>query len=133
MIPPIVPRIRMHQRTQLPPPNHKPPHERPKLLRAEDVHFEHPDRMRTYRSLHQWVDPQFGKLAPDPLVQLAGIEELGGDGLVEVDVDVEAAAGAVCYGVGEGGVGGGFLLVQGWGVEEGFGVGAGGFLGAGEG
>jgi hypothetical protein len=89
--------------------------------------------MRTYRSLHQWVDPQFGKLAPDPLVQLAGIEELGGDGLVEVDVDVEAAAGAVCYGVGEGGVGGGFLLVQGWGVEEGFGVGAGGFLGAGEG
>jgi hypothetical protein len=64
-------------------------------------------------------------------VQLAGVEELGGLGLVEVDVDVEAAPGAVCYGVGEGGVGGGFLM--GRGVEEGFGVGAGGFLGAGGG
>jgi hypothetical protein len=66
-------------------------------------------------------------------VQLAGVEELGGDGLVEVDVDVEAAAGAVCYWVGEGGVGGGFLLGWVWGVDEGFGVGAGGFLGAGDG
>jgi hypothetical protein len=48
-------------------------------------------------------------------------------------VDVEAAAGAVCYGVREGGVGGGFVLVSVWGgggVDEGFGVGAGGFLGA---
>jgi hypothetical protein len=54
--------------------------------------------------------------------------------LVKVDVDVEAAAGAVCYGVREGGVGGGFALVMGGGeVDEGFGVGAGGFLGAGEG
>jgi hypothetical protein len=44
-------------------------------------------------------------------VQLAGVEELRGGGLVEVDVDVETAAGAVCYGVGEGGVGGGFVLV----------------------
>jgi hypothetical protein len=52
-------------------------------------------------------------------------------GLVKVDVDVEAAAGAVCYGVREGGVGGGFaLVVGGGGVDEGFGVGAGGFLGA---
>jgi hypothetical protein len=51
--------------------------------------------------------------------------------LVKVDVDVEAAAGAVCYGVREGGVGGGFALVMGGGeVDEGFGVGAGGFLGA---
>ena len=46
-------------------------------------------------------------------MQLAGVEELGGLGLVEVDVDVEAAPGAVCYGVGEGGVGCGFSLGRG--------------------
>jgi hypothetical protein len=51
--------------------------------------------------------------------------------LVKVDVNVEAAAGAVGYGVREGDVGGGFVLVVGGGgVDEGFGVGAGGLLGA---
>jgi hypothetical protein len=129
MIPHIIPRIRMDQRAQRPPPNHQPPHKRPKLLGTEDIHLEHPDRVRAHGSLHQWVDPQFGELAPDPLVQFAGVLDLGGRGLLEVDVDVEAAAGGVCYGVGEGGVGGGYFGL-GLGVDEGFGVGACCFLGA---
>ena len=129
MIPHIVPRIRMNQRAQRPPPNHQPTDKSPKLLRRENIHLEHPDRVRAYRSLHQRVDPQFGELAPDPLVQFAGVLDLGVRGLLEVDVDVEAAAGGVGYGVGKGGVGGGYFGL-GLGVDEGFGVGACCFLGA---
>ena len=129
MIPHIISRIRMDQRAQRPPPNHQPTDKSPKLLRRENIHLEHPDRVRAYRSLHQRVDPQFGELAPDPLVQFAGVLDLGVRGLLEVDVDVEAATGGVGYGVGEGGVGGGYFGL-GLGVDEGFGVGACCFLGA---
>jgi hypothetical protein len=101
------------------------------LLRREDIHLEHPDRVRTHGPLEQRVDAQFGELVPDPLVQLARVGDLLGRRLLEVDVDVEAAAGVVGYGVGEGGVGGGFLLVWVLGVDERFGVGTCCFLGAG--
>lgn len=129
MISNIIPRIRMHQRAQRPPPNHQPRHKGPKLRRREDIHLKHPDRVRAYGSLEQRVDSQFGEFPPDPLVQFARVGYLCGRSLLEVDVDVEAAPRAVCYGVGEGGVGRGFCC---WGrVGEGFGVWAGGFLGAG--
>lgn len=125
----IIPCIRMHQRAQRPPPNHQPRNKGPKLRRREDIHLEHPDRVRAYGSLEQRVDSQFGEFPPDPLVQFARVGYLCGRGLLEVDVDVEAAPRAVCYGGGEGGVGRGFCC---WGrVGEGFGVWAGGFLGAG--
>ena len=73
MIPNIVPRIRMHKSAQNPPPNHQPRHKGPKLLRREEIHLEHPDRMRTHGLFHQWVDPQFGEFTSNSLVQLAGI------------------------------------------------------------
>ena len=130
MIPNIIPGIRMNQRAQRPPPNHQPPHKSPKLLRREDVHLEHSDRVRAYRPLEQRVDAQFGELAPDPLVQLARVLDLRGRGLLEVDVDIEAAACVVVYGGGKRGVGGRFLG-RCWVVDEGFGVRAGGDLGAG--
>ena len=124
MIPNVIPRIRMNQRTKRPPPHHQPTHKRAKLLRTEYIHLEHPDRVRAHGPLEQRVDAQFGELAPDPLVQLARVGDLLGRRLLEVDVDVEAAAGVVGYGRGEGGVGGG---CSGWGwVDVGFGVGAGG-------
>jgi len=112
----------MNQRTQRPPPNHQPPYKSPKLFRREHIHLEHPDRVRAYRLLEQRVDPQFWKLAPDPLVQFACILNLSGRGLLEVDVDIEAAACTVAYWCGEGGVRCGFLGGF-WGVvDERFGV-----------
>jgi hypothetical protein len=124
MIPNIIPRIRMNQRTKRPPPHHKPTHKRAKLLRTKYIHLEHPNRVRANRSLEDRVDAQFGELPADALVQVFGVLCLRGGGLLEVDVDVEAAAGVVGDGGGEGGVGGGF---GGWGwVDVGFGVGAGG-------
>ena len=124
MIPHILPRIRMHQHAQRAPPHHQPAHERPELLRREQVHLEHPDRVRPDRPLEQRVHAQLRELAPDALVQLARVLDLRGGGLLEVDVGVEAAARAVGYGGGEVGVGGGFGGCRG--VGEGFGVGAGG-------
>jgi hypothetical protein len=121
MIPNIIPRIRMNQRTKRPPPHHKPAHKRAKLLRTENVHLEHPNRVWANGSLEHRVDAQFGELPADALVQVFGVLRLRGRGLLEVDVDVEAAAGFVGYGGGEGGVGGGF---GGWGwVDKGFCVG----------
>ena len=122
MIPNIIPRIRMNQRTKRPPPHHKPAHKLPKLLRSEHSHLEHPDRVRADGALEERVDAQFRELAADALVQLFGVLGLRGRGLLEVDVDVETAAGGVVYGGREGGVGGGFGC---WGgVDVGFGVGA---------
>jgi hypothetical protein len=124
MIPNVIPRIRMNQRTKRPPPHHQPTHKRAKLLRTEYIHLEHPDRVWADGSLPHRVDAQFGKFPADALVQVFGVLRLRGGGLLEVDVDVEAAAGVVGYGRGEGGVGGG---CSGWGwVDVGFGVGAGG-------
>ena len=131
MIPNIIPRIRMNQRTKRPPPHHKPAHKRAKLLRTENIHFEHANRVRADRSLEHRVDAQFGELPADALVQVFGVLCLRGGGLLEVNVNVEAPASVVGYGRGEGGVGGGF---GGWGgVDVGFGVGAGGDTVAGEG
>ena len=124
MIPNIIPRIRMNQRTKRPPPHHKPAQKRAKLLRTKHIHFEHANRVRPDRSLEYRVDAQFGEFPADALVQLFGVLRLRGGGLLEVDVNVEAAACVVGYGRGEGGVGGRF---SGWGwVDVGFGVGAGG-------
>ena len=131
MIPNIIPRIRMNQRAKRPPPHHKPAHKRAKLLRTENIHFEHANRVRADRSLEHRVDAQFGELPADALVQVFGVLCLRGGGLLEVNVNVEAPASVVGYGRGEGGVGGGF---GGWGgVDVGFGVGAGGDTVAGEG
>jgi hypothetical protein len=124
MIPNIIPSIRMNQRTKRSPPDHQPTHKRAKLLRAEHIHLKHANWVRTDGSLKQRVDSQFGKLAPDSLVQFFGVLRLRGIILLEVNVNVEAAASIVAYGRGEGGVGGGF---GGWGwVDVGFCVGAGG-------
>lgn len=124
MIPNIIPRIRMNQRTQRPPPHHQPTYKPTKLLRSKNIHLEHPDRVWADRSLEYRVDAQFGEFAADALVQVFGVLRLRGGGLLEIDVDVEAAAGFVGYGGGEGGVGWGLC---GWcWVDEGFGVGAGG-------
>ena len=131
MIPNIIPRIRMNQRAKRLPPHHKPAHKRAKLLRTENIHFEHANRVRADRSLEHRVDAQFGELPADALVQVFGVLCLRGGGLLEVNVNVEAPASVVGYGRGEGGVGGGF---GGWGgVDVGFGVGAGGDTVAGEG
>lgn len=124
MIPNVIPRIRMNQRTKRPPPHHKPAHKSSKLLRIKHIHLEHPNRVRANGPLEHGVDAQFGELPADALVQVFGVLRLRRGGLLEVDVDVEAAAGFVGYGGGEGGVGLGF---RGWGwVDKGFGVGAGG-------
>lgn len=131
MIPNIIPRIRMNQRTKRPPPHNEPAHKRAKLLRTEHIHFEHANRVRTNGFLEHRIDAQFGEFTADALVQVFGVLCLRGGGLLEVDVDVEATAGVVGYGGGEGGVGGGF---GGWvGVDVGFCVGAGGSAVAGEG
>jgi hypothetical protein len=80
--------------------------------------------MRAKRSLEHGVNSQLGELASDSLVQVFGVLRLRGRGLLEVDMDVEAASGIVAYWRGEGGVGGGSF---GWfGVDVGFCVGAGG-------
>lgn len=55
-------------------------------------------------------------------MQLFGVLGLRGRGLLKIDVDVEAAAGVVGDGGGEGSVGSG--LDGGFGVDVGFGVGA---------
>ena len=124
MIPIIISRVRMNQRTKRPPPHHKPAHERAKLLRVEHIHLEHANRVRADGSLEHRVNAQFGELAADALVQLFGVLRLRGGGLLEVDVDVETATAFVGDGRGEGGVGRGF---GGWSwVDVGFGVGAGG-------
>lgn len=124
MIPNLIPRIRMNQRTKRPPPHHKPAHKSSKLLRTKHIHLEHPNRVRTNRSLKHRVDAQFGEFTANALVQVFGVLCLRGGSLLEVDVNVEASAGVVGYGGGEGGVGGGFGGLGG--VDVGFGVGAGG-------
>lgn len=124
MIPNIISRVRMNQRTKRPPPHHKPAHKRAKLLRVEHVHLEHANRVRADGPLEHRVNAQFGELAADALVQLFGVLRLRGGGLLEVDVDVETATAFVGDGRGEGGVGRGSV---GWGwVDVGFGIGAGG-------
>jgi hypothetical protein len=122
MIPQIIPRIRMNQRTQRPPPNHQPTHKSPKLLRRKNINLKHANRMRAKRPLKHRVNSQLRELASDPLVQVFGVLRLRGRGLLKVDVDVEAAARVVRYGGGERGVGGGFGSW--WGVDVGFCVGA---------
>jgi hypothetical protein len=87
VIPNIIPRIRMNQRTQRPPPHHKPTNKRAKLLRSKNIHLEHPNRVRADRSLEHRVDAQFGELPADALVQVFGVLRLRGGGLLEVDVD----------------------------------------------
>lgn len=124
MIPHIIPRIRMNQHTQRPPPNNQPTHKRPKLLRREQIHLKHPDWMRADGPLEDGVDSQLGEFAADALVQLFGVLCLRGVRLLEVDVHVETASCAVFDGGGEGAVGGEFL--RGVGVDVGFGVGAAG-------
>lgn len=62
--------------------------------------------MRADRPVKDRVHSQLRELAADALVQLARVLDLCRGGLLEVDVGVEAAACAVAYGRGEGGVGG---------------------------
>lgn len=83
MVPNIVSRIRMNQRTKRPPPHHKPAHKSAKLLGIEHIHLEHADRVRADRSLEHRVDTQFGELAADPLVQFFGVLRLRGGGLLQ--------------------------------------------------
>lgn len=97
MIPHVLACVWVNQRAQRTPPNNQPAHESPKLLRIEYIDFKHADRVRANRSLKERVNPQLGELATDALMQLFGIPRLRGGGLLEVDVDVEAAAGAVDY------------------------------------
>jgi hypothetical protein len=89
MIPNIIPRIRMNQRTKRAPPHDQPTHKRSKLLRTKDIHLEHPNRMRANGSLEHRVDAEFGEFTADALVQLFGVLRLRGGGLLEVDVDYQ--------------------------------------------
>jgi len=78
MIPNIIPGIRMNQRTKRPPPHHKPTHKGSKLLRTENIHLEHANRVRADGSLEHRVDAQFGELPTDALVQVFGVLRLRG-------------------------------------------------------
>lgn len=101
----MLPGIWMHQRTQRTPVNHQPGNKSPKLRRREDVHLEHTHRVRTHGLIDHTVDAQFGELTTDAFVQGCGIGLLRGRGVLEVDMDVEAASGVVCERCNEGGVG----------------------------
>lgn len=71
------------------------PHRSCLLRRREEIHLEHRDWMRANGALEQPVNPELRKFAADAFVQLRREFDFGGVGLEVVDVDVEAAAGAV--------------------------------------
>ena len=58
MIPPILPRIRMHERAQRTPMNHEPRHESAELLWREEVDFEHWFRVWTDGLVPDLVDAE---------------------------------------------------------------------------
>lgn len=114
----------MYQRGEGTSVDHQPGDERSKLLWRENIDFEHAQGMGTDWSVKDHIGTQFRNcsvmgvstqtmsvcrsrgrtLSPYPLPQLRCEGSLLLVALEEVNVDVETAAGAVCYGRGEGGV-----------------------------